>query len=186
MAVEKPELSESLIGFIRRSPMFFIATAPSGQGGHINCSPRPLDWSFFIDSPKRVGWFDLVGSGIETIAHLKDNGRIVLMFCSFGGKPLILRVHGSGAVFEPGDDVFEASVSSLDSSLGVRAVVIVEVERVSTSCGYGVPVMEFVAHRPTINEWLEKKGDEGLVEYRMRNNLVSVDGLAGLDPEKLL
>ncbi len=185
MGVERPELSESQRDFIERSPMFFMATAPSGSQGHVNCSPRPVDWTFFVDSSRCVGWFDLVGSGIETIAHIKENGRIVLMFCSFGPKPLILRIHGYGTVFEPGDHVFESRLSSAANPTGIRAVVTVDIERVSTSCGYGVPLMDFISHRPTIGEWIEKKGDQGLLEYRRKNNLVSVDGLPGLESGKL-
>lgn len=186
MGVEKPELTVHQVDFIRNSPVFFIATAPSGTEGHVNCTPRPMDWSFFSESSRRVGWFDLVGSGVETIAHLKENGRIVVMFCSFGSKPLILRLHGKGIVHEPGDEVYESKVSLVGSGLGIRAVVAVDVERVSTSCGYGVPVMDFVSHRPTIGKWLESKGESGLVEYRRKNNLSSIDGLAGLDPKKIL
>lgn len=185
MGVEMEALSESLTTFINGSPVFFIATAPSGADGHVNCSPRPMDGTFFVESPKRVGWLDLVGSGIETVAHLKENGRIVLMFCSFSSKPLIMRLHGHGVVLEPGEDGFESRHLLAGSPQGVRAIVIVEIERVTTSCGYGVPIMEFVAHRSTIGEWLERKGEKGLIDYRMKNNLSSIDGLPGLDSEKV-
>ncbi|TAN25205.1 MAG: pyridoxamine 5'-phosphate oxidase family protein [Actinomycetota bacterium] len=185
MGIQRPELTNSQIEFIKGSPLYFVASAPSGSGGHINCSPRPVDWSFFIDSPKRVGWLDLVGSGIETIAHIKENGRIVLMFCSFGPKPLILRLHGRGVVHEPADEFFDGVVARAGKSLGIRAVVAVDIERVSTSCGYGVPLMEFVGNRSTIDEWIERKGQEGLADYRKNNNLASIDGLTGLDVEKI-
>lgn len=185
MGVEKPELSQTNIGFILKSPMFVVATAPSSLQGHVNCSPRPVDWSFFVDSPRTVGWFDLVGSGVETIAHLKQNGRIVLMFCSFGVNPLILRLHGKGHVYEPGDEQFEERVSKVDSCQGIRAIIIVEIERVSTSCGYGVPIMDFVSHRSTLSEWIGRKGEAGLFKYRRKNNLASVDGLEGLDRKKI-
>ncbi|MDA8081993.1 MAG: pyridoxamine 5'-phosphate oxidase family protein [Actinomycetota bacterium] len=186
MGVEKPELTGQYVDFIKKSPVYFIATAPIGIDGHVNCTPRPMDWSFFAESSRLVGWFDLVGSGVETIAHLKENGRIVLMFCSFGSKPLILRLHGKGSVYEPGDEEFESRVSMAGHGLGIRAVVTVDVERVSTSCGNGVPVMDFVSHRSTIGKWLENKGESGLLEYRRNNNLLSIDGLAGLDPKKIL
>ena len=185
MGIETPELTVSQIDFIKRSPMFFVATAPNSSEGHLNCSPRPVDWSFFIDSAKTVGWFDLVGSGIEMIAHLRENGRIVLMFCSFDSKPLILRLHGRGVVYQPGDDQYESMVARTQRSLGIRALVNVEIERVSTSCGYGVPVMDFVSHRATMEDWLQRKGEDGLKDYRKKNNLTSIDGLAGLDPERI-
>lgn len=185
MGVERPELSKHQLDFIRKSPVFFVATAPSNPDGHVNCSPRPVDWSFFIDSSSQVGWYDLVGSGVETIAHLKENGRIVLMFCSFGSKPSILRLHGIGTAHEPGDEYYEAKSSSLVDKLGIRAILKVSIERVSTSCGYGVPVMEFVSQRSTIGEWIRRKGEAGLTEYKRRNNLLSVDGLPGLDAQKL-
>ena len=185
MGVVRPELTSNQIEFIKGSAVCFVASAPSGSGGHINCSPRPVDWSFYIDSPRRVGWLDLVGSGIENIAHLKENGRVVLMFCSFGPKPLILRLHGHGVVFEPTDEFFEVMTARVGKSLGIRAVIAVDIERVSTSCGNGVPIMDFVGHRPTIDEWIERKGPDGLAEYRKMNNLASVDGLAGLDSEKI-
>lgn len=179
------ELDASLVNFIKASPMFFVATAPLSVDGHINCSPRPVDSRFILKSDSQVGWFDLVGSGIETIAHLKENSRIVLMFCSFTTDPLILRIHGSGRVFEPGDDEFEREIADFGSYLGIRALVLVDVESVSTSCGYGVPIMQFQSHREKMDNWLELKGSDGLKKYREKHNLRSVDDLEGLDPNRI-
>lgn len=176
-------LSESQIKFIRESHLYFVATSPNSPSGHINCSPRPVDWSFILDSPSEVGWFDLVGSGIETISHLKENGRIVLMFCSFGAVPLIMRLHGRGFVHEPGSAGFERLMSGCQRRLGIRAVIKISIERVSTSCGYGVPLMDFVTHRPRMDQWVEQKGESGLVSYRKKNNVASIDGLEGLDED---
>lgn len=185
MGVIGPELNDSLTAFIKQSPMFFVATAPLSPQGHINCSPRPMDARFILNSKNQIGWFDLVGSGIETISHLKENSRIVLMFCSFGEDPLILRIHGAGSVYEPGDEIYENALGDLKAELGIRALILVDIETVSTSCGYGVPIMRFESHREKIDDWLELKGHEGLVGYRNKNNLTSIDGLAGLDPSRI-
>ena len=180
MGAHQPNLDSSQIAFIRQSPVFFVATAPLSAEGHINCSPRPVDSRFLINSETEVGWLDLVGSGIETVAHLKENGRIVLMFCSFSEQPQILRIHGKGEVFEPGHTRFEETMSRFSNHLGVRAVIIIKVERVSTSCGYGVPMMNFVSHRSTIDEWLDLKGTNGLAVYKRQHNKNSIDSLTGL------
>lgn len=185
LGVKPPLISESQLKFISSSPLYFVATAPSGPEGHVNCSPRPVDWSFYVDSPTELGWYDLVGSGIETVSHLKENARIVLMFCSFRKTPLVLRIHGRGTVFEPASDYFQEKIRLVDSRLGVRALIRVEVERVSTSCGFGVPLMEFVSHRPTMHEWLERKGERGLNDYVKGNNVLSIDQLPGLNEGEL-
>ena len=181
MGVHGPVLDSSQIAFIRKSPLFFVATAPLSSDGHINCSPRPVDSRFFVNSASEIGWLDLVGSGVETVAHLKENGRIVAMFCSFSEQPQVLRIHGTGQVFEPGHVRFEEITSGSPYEPGVRAVIIIRIERVSTSCGYGVPMMNFVSHRSTIDEWLELKGTKGLDAYKRKNNSSSIDGLDGLN-----
>lgn len=185
MGIKEPYLTDDQIAFIESSPLFFVATAPLSANGHVNCSPRPMDRTFFIDSPTHLGWFDLVGSGIETISHLKENGRIVIMFCSFGKVPKIMRIHGIGRVFEPGETTFDAYLNRMPESLGVRAVISIEIERISTSCGFGVPEMEFIQTRPALNDWLQRKGAKKLSDYRREYNLNSVDGLPGLDPERI-
>lgn len=181
MGVHQPVLDSSQITFIRNSPLFFVSTAPLSPTGHINCSPRPVDSRFFINSPTEIGWLDLIGSGIETVAHLKENGRIVVMFCSFSEQPQILRIHGKGQVFEPGQPRFAEITSGFSNDLGTRAVIIIRVERVSTSCGYGVPMMDFVSHRSNIEQWLEFKGTDGLDVYKRKHNVSSIDALRGLN-----
>lgn len=185
MGLIDSQLNDALVNFIKESPMFFVATAPLSVEAHINCSPRPVDSRFLLKSERQIGWFDLVGSGIETIAHLKENSRIVLMFCSFTADPLILRIHGSGRVFEPGDEEFDSEVAKLGSELGIRAMILVDVESVSTSCGYGVPIMKFESHREKMDAWLELKGPSGLRQYKHGHNLSSIDNLEGLDSRKI-
>lgn len=164
--------------WIREQHMFFVATAPSA-GGHVNVSPRGLD-SFSVLGPLRVGWVDVTGSGIETIAHLQDDGRVCLMFCSFGARPRIVRLHGRGRVVPPGTPEFDEVAALHPGYLGARAVVLVDVTRVSDACGWGVPVMELVGERDTIHAWSAKKGVDGLAAYRELKNARSIDGLPGL------
>lgn len=184
MADAKTAIDDKLADFINRQKMFFVATAPLAADGRVNLSPRGLD-SFRILSPGQVAWADFVGSGIETVAHLKENGRIVVMFCAFEGPPGIVRVHGSGRVIEAADDEFEEWVSHFPQRDGVRAVIVVDCERVSRSCGFGVPLMTFEGEREELPNWCRKKGDDGLVDYQKRKNAVSLDGLPGIDVSRL-
>lgn len=130
--------------------------------------------------PDRVAWVDYTGSGVETIAHLRENGRVCLMFCSFGPRPRIVRLHGSGTVHLPGDDTFDEVVALHPEHPGTRAVVDVRVTRVSDSCGYGVPVMELVGERDLLRLGAQRRGPDGMVDYRAKHNAASIDGLAGL------
>lgn len=174
-------IDESLAEWIREQHLFFVATAPLSAEGHVNVSPRGLD-SLSILGPRSVAWLDLTGSGAETIAHLTENGRICLMFCAFEARPRIVRLHGHGRVALPGDDVFERVAAEHPGHVGARAVILVDVERVSDSCGWGVPIMEFVADRDIMRPWAEKKGPEGLEQYRAQKNSRSLDGLPALVP----
>lgn len=179
MGQEHPEISEKLAEFIRAQRMFFVATAPSGSGGHVNVSPKGLD-TFALLGPRSVAYLDLTGSGIETIAHLRDNGRITIMFCAIDGKAKIVRLHGTGVVHALGTPGFEELAARFPALPGRRAVIEVAVERVSTSCGFGVPLFEFRAERTEIDEWVERKGGEdALRAYRESRNATSIDGLAG-------
>jgi len=179
MGREHPEISEKLADFIRAQHVFFVATAPSDATGHVNVSAKGLD-TFKIVGPGRVAYLDLTGSGIETIAHLRDDGRITLMFCAFEGKSKIVRLHGRGVAHPIGTAEFEEIAGRLPHLPGRRAVIDIEVERVSTSCGFGVPLMDFVGDRTEMSEWVERKGgEEGLVEYRAHKNATSIDGLPG-------
>jgi len=165
--------------FIEQQKMFFVATAPLAAQGHVNVSPKGLD-SFRILGPTTVAYLDLTGSGVETIAHVRENGRIVIMFCAFQGPPKILRLHGIGRVVEPLDAEFAAFRSQFPEFMSMRAIIVVEVTRVADSCGYGVPLMSYQGDRSQLNAWAEKKGTEGLKQYRRDKNRVSLDGLPGV------
>jgi hypothetical protein len=158
-------IDDKLAAWIGRQRLFFVATAPA-EGGHVNVSPKGPIGAFRILDELTVEYDDHVGSGAETVAHLRDNGRICVMFCAFDGPPRIVRLHGRGEVLaadDPGD--------------GVRGAIRVHVDRVSDSCGYGVPLMEFVGERPQREAWLASKGAEGVREYVGEKNAVSIDGL---------
>lgn len=164
---------------IEAQHVFFVATAPPGEGGHVNLSPKGCDTLRVLDE-KTVAWLDLHGSGIETVAHLRADGRITLMFCRFEGPPKIVRIHGRGEAVEPEDPRFEALRGKLPGSPQVRSVIVVHVERVSDSCGYGVPLYAYQGERSQLAEWSERKGPDGLREYRASENAESIDGLPGL------
>jgi hypothetical protein len=182
-------LEPELIRWIEAQHLFFVATAPR-EGGHINCSPKGLD-ALRVLGDRSVAYLDLTGSGAETIAHLRDDGRILLMFCAFEGAPKIVRLHGRGAVTQAGDPRFvEALTSFLPLSpamrASARAVITVEIDRISDSCGHGVPLMEFQADRTQTVDWTEnrlrKVGPDAMVRYQAEKNLTSIDGLPALDP----
>lgn len=173
-------LDDQLIGWIERQHVFFVATAPS-EGGRVNLSPKGLDSLRVLDE-RTVAYLDLTGSGAETIAHLRDNGRITLMLCAFEGPPQILRLYGRGSVVALGDPDFEDASAPFPDLVGARAVITVAVDRVQTSCGYAVPKMAFVEDRHRLEQWAENRGDDGLVAYRAEKNATSIDGLPGLDP----
>ena len=168
-----------LVQFILNQHVFFVGTAPSGSEGHVNISPKGYN-TLRVLGPNRVAYADLTGSGIETIAHLRENGRIVLMFCAFVGPPRILRLHGRGSVVEPTDSIFDELSKAVPTPFGLRAIIDVNVERVSDSCGYGVPIMHFQEDRDQLRRWIEKKGDQGLRQYWATENSTSIDGLPGL------
>lgn len=174
-------IDESLEAWIAEQHVFFVATAPLSGDGMVNVSPRGLDSLSVLDGTT-VAWLDLTGSGAETIAHLTENGRICLMFCSFDARPRIVRLHGRGRVVLPGDELFARVEAEHPGHVGARAVIVVEVERIADSCGWGVPVMDFVAERDIMRPWAEKKGPEGLEKYRAEKNARSLDGLPALAP----
>lgn len=174
------EIDDALAAWIAEQPVFFVATAPSGDGGHVNVSPKGYD-SFRRLGPRRVAYLDLTGSGAETIAHLRQNGRITFMFCSFGAKPNILRLYGRGHPVFPGDRDFAQLVAHFDPVPGIRAVITADLERMATSCGYGVPLMSLEGERPTMAEWGARKGPDGIVAYQAKQNRSSIDGLPAVD-----
>ena len=174
------QIDDALRAFIERQHVFFVATAPSGDQGHVNCSPKGLD-SLRVIGPRTVAWLDFVGSGAETIAHLRENGRIVVMFCAFDGPPKIVRLHGRGAVVEPSAAGFAPLLERFQPpEIGLRSIIQVEVERISDSCGYGVPQLSFEAERKQLPAWAERKGARGLRQYQIEKNAESIDGLPAL------
>ena len=171
-------IDETLQRWIAAQPMFFVATAPSSTDGHVNVSPRGHD-TFSVLGPHQIAWVDFTGSGVETIAHLKDNGRICVMFCSFDTRPRVVRLHGRGRVAMPGSDDFAAVVAQHPDHPSTRAVIVVDVTRVSDSCGYGVPVMEVVGERDLLRLHADKLGPDGIADYLATRNAASIDGLPG-------
>ena len=179
MGKEFAELTDDVRKFIARQHVFFLATAPAGAGGHVNLSPKGLD-TFRVLGPTTVAYLDLTGSGVETIAHLRENGRLTIMFCAFDGRPRILRLYGRGRAIEPGDADWSAAAAPFPAMSGARAVIALEVDRIADSCGYAVPRYEYVGDRTQLTDWCEKKGPEGIAEYKARKNRASIDGLPGL------
>ena len=173
-------VDDLLAEWIAAQPVFFVATAPLAADGRVNLSPRGHDCLSVLD-PWRLAWVDYTGSGVETIAHLRENGRITLMWCAFSGPPKILRVHGRGRACLPGTQEYDEVVARHPEHPSTRAVVMVDVERVSDSCGYGVPLMDLVGERDLLRRGAEKRGPAGLAAYRAERNALSLDGLPGLD-----
>lgn len=171
-----PELSSWLAG----QKLYFVATAPLSGSGLVNCSPKGMD-SFRILGPTDVAYLDLTGSGVETIAHLRENGRIGIMFCAFTGPAKIVRLHGTGEAIMPGSPRFESLRGHFPDHPGTRSIIYVRLHRISDSCGDGVPIFEYVGDRDRITQWSLDKGPDGLAAYRRDHNRHSVDGLPGLD-----
>jgi hypothetical protein len=175
MAKFYPSITDDHAAFIKAQHMFFVATAP--DEGRINMSPKGLEGCLAIVGPNRVAFLNLTGSGNETAAHLLQNGRITLMFCAFDGAPKILRLYGSGRAVHPRDAEWPDLLALFAPQPAARQVVVVEVDSVNSSCGFGVPLMEFVGQRTMMPEWAARKGSEGLEKYRRERNAVSFDGL---------
>ena len=175
-------IDDDLAAWLAGQPLWFVGTAPLSGDGHVNVSPRGHD-TFSVLGPHRVGWVDYTGSGIETIAHLRENGRICLMFCSYDRHPRIVRLHGIGTVAMPGEPAYDEVVALHPDHPSTRAVVTVDVTRVSDSCGFGVPVMDVIEERNLLRLGAQKRGPEGLRAYRDEKNAVSIDGLPGLPPQ---
>ena len=164
MAALLDEITADLAQWISKQPMFFVATAPSGGDGHVNLSPKGLA-GLAILGPQRCAYLDLTGSGAETIAHVRDNGRITIMFCAFDGPPRICRLQGRGTAHLLGSSEYAALARHFPDVPGARAIIDVDVTRISTSCGFGVPRMEVVGSRDDLIKWATRKGDDGLAEY---------------------
>jgi pyridoxamine 5'-phosphate oxidase-like protein len=172
-------ISGRLRDFVEAQRMFFVATAPSGDGGHVNVSPKGMGGTFVVLGEHRVAYLDYHGSGAETIAHLRENGRITLMFCAFEGPPNIVRLHGTGravAVTEPEFDRLRGLFPAPPDTHGARSVIVVDVHRVSDSCGYSVPLMSYAGDRDLLIRAHERRSEDDLAEYRRVKNGVSIDG----------
>ena len=177
MAETYDGINADLRRWIERQHLFFVATAPLA-GAHVNVSPKGRDSLRVLDE-HTLAYLDLTGSGIETAAHLRENGRITVMFCAFEGPPRILRVHGTGRLVERSDGEWDRWRSLFPPLRGDRAVVVITAERVSTSCGYGVPLLDYRAERTQMDAWVDRKGEAGIDAYQKDHN-VSLDGLSGL------
>jgi hypothetical protein len=185
------ELDERLRKFIARQPVFFVATAPcltgAGDGGHVNISPKGYADTFAVLGPRTVAYLDLTGSGAETIAHLRQNGQITIMFCSFSHETKVLRLYGRGQVVLPGSARWDELAGSFPRTAdraeltNQRAIIVVDVQRIGDSCGYSVPEMSLVAERDVLDQWAAKKTAAELAAYRSEKNTVSIDGLPALD-----
>ena len=174
MAQFFPRLNEPLKAFIAEQQMFFVATAPGD--GRVNLSPKGMDTFRVIDDTTAC-YLDLTGSGNETAAHLRDNGRITVMWCSFGVTARIMRIFGRGRVARPGSAEFERLIGLFPPIAGIRQIMVIEIDEAQTSCGYAVPQYDLVCERPTLVKWAEKQGDDGLKDYWARKNVKSIDGL---------
>lgn len=174
-------LDDALREWIAAQRVFFVATAPN-DGGHVNCSPKGGD-PLLVLGPTTIAWLDRAGSGIETTAHLRENGRIVVMLCAFEGPPRIVRLHGRGDVLPAGSAGFaELLPRFMRPSLGARAIVRIELTRISDSCGFGVPLLTFAGDREMMAQWAQKKGEAGVAAYVREKNAHSIDGMPGLPP----
>jgi hypothetical protein len=168
------ELNQTLQDFIAEQKLFFTATAP--QEGRVNLSPKGMDTFRYLDN-KTVAYLDLTGSGNETAAHLNQNGRLTLMFCSFSQAPLILRLYGQGQVVGRRDADWSKLYPLFDPLPGARQIIVLHIESVQTSCGFAVPFYEFKGQRDALRRYAETKGEDGMEAYRRENNMVSIDGL---------
>jgi hypothetical protein len=179
MATVYEQLDDELIGFIRRQKLFFVATAPCSTKGSVNVSPKGYD-SLAILDPKTVAYVDLGGSGIETHAHVRENGRITLMFCAFEGAPSILRIYGEGETVAFGEPGFAEKMALFPAFERARGVVTVRIRRIADSCGWGVPFFEYKGERDQLRRWVDHRPREEWVERRYESNARSIDGLQGL------
>jgi hypothetical protein len=183
------EIDDKLASWIRGQQMFFVATAPE-VGGHINLSPKGPIESLQVLDPHTIAYLDLIGSGAETVAHLRQNGRICVMLCAFQGSPRILRLHGRGTVLAPGRDGFDRTAGTFDlaampaAEYAARSIIVVDLQRIADSCGFDVPLMIDQGRRPQRMAWIDNKlakgGEAALAAYVTEHNAESIDGLPAL------
>lgn len=179
------EVDDKLAGWLARQHMFFVGTAPSGAEGSINISPKGMAGTFAVLGPRTVAYLDYTGSGAETIAHLRENGRIVIMFCALDGPPKIVRLHGRGRVVLPVDPEFAdlRPAFAKDRTLGQRSIIVAELTRISDSCGYSLPLMDFHSDRDILDKSQERRDEAYFGEYQRQHNALSIDGLPGVPLE---
>jgi hypothetical protein len=177
------EIDDKLTRWLHDQPVFFVGTAPLSDDGHLNVSPKGMAGTFAVLGPDQIGYLDYFGSGAETIAHLRENGRIVVMCCAFTGPPKIVRLHGRGRVVLPSSDEFPLLRKQFakERDKAVRSIIVVDVDRVSDSCGYAVPHMDYVADRDVLDLHQEKRPAEYYAQYAHEKNATSIDGLPALD-----
>ncbi len=184
MGKEFREIDEKIRRWIERQRLFFVSTAPLAGDGRINCSPKGLD-ALRVLGPRRLAYADTGGSGIETVAHLKENGRIVIMLCAFEGPPKIFRFYGRGRPLEPHDPAFPELESQFSGLPSIRNIIDIDVDCIRDSCGYGVPLYEFKQERESLQNWFDKKTGDEVQQYFVDNNAESLDGLPGLDVDSI-
>ena len=183
MGQEHNAITADLREWIARQKVFFVSSAPLAREGLVNCSPKGID-TFRVLGPLTVAYLDLTGSGVETIAHLRENGRITIMMCAFDGGPKVLRLYGKGVVFEKGSPEYAEYLTHFEEYLGARAIILIDLHRIIDSCGYSIPLYDYVSERDILAKWSEKKGEAGVHTYNQANNLTSLDGLPGLTPDE--
>jgi len=179
MAKPLDHIDDRSAAFIAAQKIYFVGTAPRADDGLVNLSPKGLDSLRVLDA-RTVAYLDYGGSGIETAAHIRENGRIALMFCAMEGPPRILRIHGHGEVVEAPDARFPELRAKFPAGPRGRAIVLIHVQRAADSCGFGVPLYEYKGERSQLCDWVEKKGEEGIAQYQREKNARSLDGLPGL------
>ena len=182
MATVYPEIDEKLRAWLLAQPVFFVGTAPADVTGHVNVSPKGMAGTFAVLGPRAVGYLDYFGSGVETVAHVRENGRIVIMCCAFSGPPKVVRLSGRGRVVLPEDDEFTALRARFAKSrdLGVRSIVVVDLDRIADSCGWSVPLMDYAGDRDVLDTAQQRRTPDYFADYAATKNATSIDGLPGL------
>jgi hypothetical protein len=181
MSTTYDELNDKLIAFIRRQKLFFVATAPLSAEGSVNVSPKGYD-SFAIIDERTVAYLDLGGSGIETHAHVRENGRITVMFCALDGPANIVRLYGRGETCSFDEPGFAEKMKLFPAFERARGVVTIHIHRVTDSCGWGVPLFDYKGDRDQLQRWVVAGPRETWEAHRHKSNAVSIDGLPGLSP----
>ncbi|MFK8032136.1 MAG: pyridoxamine 5'-phosphate oxidase family protein [Gammaproteobacteria bacterium] len=180
MGKEYQEITPRIRTWIERQHLFFVSTAPLSGDGLINCSPKGLD-GLRVTGPRELVYADVGGSGIETVAHLKENGRILIMLCAFEGPPKIYRFYGQGRCVEPHQDQFDELGKLFPDLHTIRNFIVVDVTCIRDACGFGVPELDFKANRTAHKKWADSNSPEEILSYRKKKNSVSLDGLRGLE-----